>query len=127
MWVDSTQTLIFDTKDELDMKYYFTNRDRLLSEGWKEECFSTTGIIFVKHGLPAKFDLKENTPYDRYEIGYNACLNEIIGKDCRECVHWETCVNGKEGHEKGTSQGYSIGECQYFEKVESSNESNTCD
>lgn len=74
MWVDSTQTLIFDTKDELDMKYYFTNRDRLLSEGWKEECFTTTGIIFVKHGLPVKFDLKENIPewsgdFTRYYVG----------------------------------------------------------
>lgn len=81
--------------------------------------------------IPQKLKLRIQrewiTDYDRYEIGYNACLDEIIGKDCRECVHWETCVNGKEGHEKGTSQGYSIGECQYFEKVESSNESNTCD
>lgn len=75
MWVNSTQTLIFDTKDELDMKYYFTNRDRLLSEGWKEECFTTTGITFVKHSPAVKFCLKENnTPewsgdFTRYYVG----------------------------------------------------------
>lgn len=59
MWVKSTQTLIFDPKDELDMKYYFANKDRLLSEGWKEECFTTTGIVLVKHDPAVKFGLKE--------------------------------------------------------------------
>ena len=62
-----------------------------------------------------------------YTLGWNDFLDEIVGKDCRDCTNWETCACGKTGHEKGTSQGYSIGECQYFEKVESSNESNTCD
>ena len=35
-------------------------------------------------------------------------------KDCRDCVRWETCPCGKTGHEKGTSIGYSIGECKDY-------------
>ena len=33
-------------------------------------------------------------------------------EDCRNCKHWETCPCGKQGHENGTSIGYSIGECK---------------
>lgn len=36
--------------------------------------------------------------------------------DCRECSQWETCPCGKIGHKKGTSYGYSIGECREYEK-----------
>ncbi len=57
--------------------------------------------------------------------GWNACIGAIIGdtdgtkgKDCRDCIHWLTCACGKTGHEKGTSQGYSIGECRDFEEIE---------
>ncbi len=37
-----------------------------------------------------------------------------VGKDCRDCVEWDTCPCGKEGHEKGTSMGYSSGECKWY-------------
>ena len=40
-------------------------------------------------------------------------------EDCRKCKKWEDCPCGKEGHESGTSQGYSIGECKDFEPQES--------
>lgn len=36
-------------------------------------------------------------------------------EDCRNCTQWETCPCGKSGHEKGTSIGYSIGECTEFQ------------
>ena len=41
-------------------------------------------------------------------------------EDCRKCKKWEDCPCGKEGHESGTSQGYSIGECKDFEPQERS-------
>lgn len=37
-------------------------------------------------------------------------------KDCRDCVHWNDCPCGKTGHEKGTSIGYSIGECKEYSR-----------
>ena len=37
-------------------------------------------------------------------------------KDCRDCLHWETCLCGKVGHNNGTSIGYSIGQCMDFTK-----------
>lgn len=46
-------------------------------------------------------------------------------KDCRDCTQWLTCQNGKRGHDKGTSIGYSIGECKDYE--EKQNESHTRD
>ena len=36
-------------------------------------------------------------------------------EDCRNCKHYESCSCGKKGHDKGTSIGYSIGECKDFE------------
>lgn len=38
-------------------------------------------------------------------------------KTCKNCKHWDACPCGKHGHEKGTSIGYSIGECKEYEKV----------
>lgn len=40
-------------------------------------------------------------------------------KDCRDCQKWETCPCGKPGHDKGTSIGYSIGECKDYEPKKS--------
>ena len=37
-------------------------------------------------------------------------------KDCRNCVYWITCPCGKSGHDKGTSIGYSIGECKRYKE-----------
>ncbi len=37
--------------------------------------------------------------------------------DCRDCKKFEVCSCGKVGHENGTSQGYSIGECEDFEET----------
>ena len=34
--------------------------------------------------------------------------------NCRDCKKYEDCPCGKDGHESGTSQGYSIGECKDF-------------
>lgn len=39
-------------------------------------------------------------------------------EDCRDCKKWEDCPCGKEGHENGTSIGYSIGECKNYEPCE---------
>ena len=39
--------------------------------------------------------------------------------DCRYCKEYENCPCGKDGHENGTSQGYSTGECKYFKLKES--------
>ena len=36
--------------------------------------------------------------------------------DCRNCIQWETCLCGKPGHDKGTSIGYSIGECKEYQE-----------
>ena len=33
---------------------------------------------------------------------------------CRDCKEYDDCPCGKAGHENGTSQGYSIGECKDF-------------
>ena len=37
-----------------------------------------------------------------------------MSEDCRNCEQWDTCPCGKEGHENGTSIGYSIGECKEY-------------
>lgn len=42
--------------------------------------------------------------------------------DCRDCRKFEDCLCGKDGHESGTSQGYSIGECKEFELQERNGE-----
>lgn len=36
-------------------------------------------------------------------------------EDCRNCKKWNKCPCGEEGHENGTSIGYSIGECKDYE------------
>lgn len=41
-----------------------------------------------------------------------------MSEDCRECALWERCPCGKEGHENGTSVGYSIGECKMYDPIE---------
>ena len=38
------------------------------------------------------------------------------GPNCVKCVHWKTCTCGEEGHRKGTSIGYSVGECKNYEE-----------
>lgn len=35
-------------------------------------------------------------------------------RDCRNCIEWKTCPCGKSGHDKGTSIGYSVGECKDY-------------
>lgn len=42
-------------------------------------------------------------------------LNQQPCEDCRNCKEWNRCPCGKEGHENGTSIGYSIGECKNYE------------
>lgn len=32
--------------------------------------------------------------------------------DCRKCINLDSCPYGKTGHEKGTSIGFSAGECK---------------
>ena len=44
-------------------------------------------------------------------------ISELKGEnnpDCRNCDKWKTCENGEKGHAKGTSIGYSIGECRDY-------------
>ena len=43
-------------------------------------------------------------------------LNTEVEMDCRNCKEFEDCPCGKDGHESGTSQGYSIGECEPQER-----------
>lgn len=38
-------------------------------------------------------------------------------KDCRTCKQFASCPCGKQGHENGTSIGYSIGKCQDYEPI----------
>ena len=58
--------------------------------------------MIVFSGLAEQFKEYWTSPY-----------NEI---DCRDCKEFEDCPCGKDGHENGTSQGYSIGECKDFER-----------
>lgn len=41
---------------------------------------------------------------------------EQTSSDCRICKKWDECPCGKEGHENGTSIGYSVGECKEYEQ-----------
>lgn len=60
---------------------------------------------------------KEKAFWPRYLLKPCASEREDKMKDCRDCVQWETCQCGKTGHERGTSIGYSIGECKdYMER-----------
>lgn len=45
----------------------------------------------------------------------NRILEQQQSEDCRNCKKWNECPCGKEGHENGTSIGYSIGECKDYE------------
>ena len=42
-------------------------------------------------------------------------------KDCRKCKEWLNCPNGKSGHDKRTSYGYSRGECKDYEEKKNEN------
>ena len=35
-------------------------------------------------------------------------------RDCRYCAKWEVCPSGKQGHDNGSSIGYSAGECKDY-------------
>lgn len=48
-------------------------------------------------------------------------IAEISGKDCRDCKKWNDCECGKNGHDKGTSIGYSVGECAEYEVTKDDN------
>ena len=76
-----------------------------------EECDDVTKI-YNTHG---EVDCYQLTDYAR---GYNACLEEITGKEecCRNCQKWESCSCGEIGYDKGTSIGYSIGECKHYKE-----------
>jgi hypothetical protein len=60
-------------------------------------------IVFI--GLAEQFKEYWTSPYNKM--------------NCRDCKEYEDCPCGKDGHESGTSQGYSIGECKDFEPQES--------
>lgn len=60
--------------------------------------------MIVFSGLAEQFKDYWTSPY-----------NEM---NCRDCKEFEDCSCGKNGHESGTSQGYSIGECKDFEPQE---------
>ena len=68
--------------------------------------------MIVFSGLAKQFKEYWTSPY--YEI------------DCRNCKEFEDCPCGKDGHESGTSQGYSIGECKDFEPQESDHKCHSC-
>ena len=61
--------------------------------------------MIVFSGLAEQFKEYWTSPY-----------NEM---DCRDCKEYEDCPCGEDGHEGGTSQGYSIGECKNFGPQES--------
>lgn len=72
-----------------------------------------------KGDCPLKLLPKHKNIYtDIDAMGWNACIEEITGKkeDCRDCQEWESCPCGKAGHDKGTSIGYSIGECKHYKE-----------
>lgn len=59
-------------------------------------------LMIVFSGLSEQFKEYWTSPY--YEM------------DCRDCQEWESCPCGKIGHDKGTSIGYSIGECTHYKE-----------
>lgn len=59
-----------------------------------------------------------NKIYKRIKEEVQAIKQETKKKtlpDCHNCVRWLYCPLGKEGHDKGTSIGYSIGECPNYD------------
>lgn len=66
--------------------------------------------MIVFSGLAEQFKEYWTSPYNE--------------KNCRNCKEFEDCPCGKDGHESGTSQGYSIGECKDFEPQESEENEN---
>lgn len=52
------------------------------------------------------------------QILLNGIQKQQPYEDCRSCKKWDKCPCGKEGHENGTSIGYSIGECKEYESSE---------
>ena len=59
----------------------------------------------------------EQQGYECLEMAIKALEPEPC-EDCRNCKKWDECLCGKEGHENGTSKGYSIGECKDYEPCE---------
>ena len=43
---------------------------------------------------------------------------EQADRDCRDCAEWKSCPCGKDGHEKGTAQGYSAGKCKDYKQAD---------
>ena len=56
-------------------------------------------------------------PHGKIDWCPNCGANMIEG-DCRYCEEYKDCPCGKDGHENGTSQGYSKGECKNFKLKE---------
>ena len=75
------------------------DRDMVLKKAWDVETF-VDAVKYAPTVIPA--DVHDN------DVG------DIAEGDCRDCNKWETCECGKQGHDKGTSIGYSIGECKEY-------------
>lgn len=54
---------------------------------------------------------------EQFKEYWTSPCNEM---DCRDCKEFKDCPCGKDGHENGTSQGYSMGECKDFQLQERS-------
>ena len=52
---------------------------------------------------------------EQFKEYWTSLYNEM---NCQDCKEFEDCPCGKDGHENGTSQGYSIGECKDFDSQE---------
>lgn len=92
-------TIIGDTHEELAVLQSFINTGILNDR-------DMSGITF-----DATYKLSSGNVIltDRY--------GNIVGekpKDCRACIEFEVCLCGKNGHENGTSIGYSVGNCKDF-------------
>jgi hypothetical protein len=62
---------------------------------------------------PVTQQMKDEDIAKAYQIDMALGFSEK--HDCRDCKKYEDCPCGKNGHESGTSQGYSTGECKDFE------------
>lgn len=87
----------------------------------------------VKVGLYTLAGGMEEKIYDTFDCPQCGCqviaqerkrsfyMDENIIKeenDCRDCKEYKDCPCGEDGHENGTSQGYSTGECKDFKLEE---------